>query len=105
MKNMRPSKLIVAAVLAGLIAPSTNLRAENLPESRPALIGSGPNSLVNLINTDELFRKGQRDAWVMFECIILDDGIADSYDFAYSLSKSEGAEAWRAALRNALSRS
>jgi len=57
------------------------LYAESLPERRPALIGSGPGSLVNLINADALMQKGQRDAWVMFECAVAPDGIAYGADF------------------------
>jgi hypothetical protein len=52
-----------------------------LPDIRPALIGSGPGSLVNLIDAQALFQKGQRDAWVMFECGVLPDGVARGSDF------------------------
>ena len=41
--------------------------AQNTPEFRPALIGNGPDSLVNLIDTEKLLREGQGDAVVMFE--------------------------------------
>ena len=79
---MRPSKLVVVvAVLAGLSLWAARLRAEELPQIRPALIGSGPGSLVNLIDTEGLFRQGQRDAWVMFECAVLGDGVPRPSDF------------------------
>jgi hypothetical protein len=78
---MRPSKLTVFAVLAGLSLCAARLSAESLPQLRPALIGSGPGSLVNLIDTQALFLKGQRDAWVMFECGVAGDGIAFGSDF------------------------
>lgn len=78
---MRPPKLIVVAVVAGLSLCAARLPAENLPQMRPALIGSGPGSLVNLIDTEALFRQGQRDAWVMFECGVAGDGIAFGSDF------------------------
>lgn len=55
--------------------------AEELPDRRPAMVGGGPGSLVNLINTDELFRKGQRDGWVKFYCLVMGDGIAYGSDF------------------------
>ena len=45
------------------------------------MIGSGPSSLVNLIDTQGLFQKGQRDAWVMFECAVLADGVALGSEF------------------------
>jgi TonB family protein len=78
---MHPLKLILVAVVAGLSLCAARLPAENLPESRPALIGSGPGSLVNSIDTQALFQKGQRDAWVMFECVVAGDGIAFGKDF------------------------
>ena len=73
--------MIAVASLALFSAFTPNLWAENLPDSRPALIGSGPGSLVNLIDTQALFQKGQRDAWVMFECGVAGDGIAFGSDF------------------------
>jgi hypothetical protein len=77
---MRPSKTAVVIAL-GLSLCAARLPAENLPEKRPALIGSGPGSLVNLIDAQTLFQKGQRDAWVMFECGVLADGVAFGSDF------------------------
>jgi TonB family protein len=78
---MRPSNLLIAAAAALFIAFTANVSAESLPQRRPALIGSGPGSLVNLIDTEALFRKGQRDAWVMFECAVAGDGIVFGSDF------------------------
>jgi len=77
---MRFSAKIVVAVIVAFLGAST-VRAEDLPEIRPALIGSGPGSLINLIDAQALFQKGQRDAWVMFECAVLGDGIASGGDF------------------------
>jgi TonB family protein len=50
------------------------VRAENLPDMRPALIGDGPKSLINLIDTQVLRKKGLGDAAVMFSGMILPDG-------------------------------
>ena len=47
---------------------SDPLIAQNLPEFRPALLGHGKSSLVNLINIESLFKRGQRDATIMFSC-------------------------------------
>ena len=100
---MRPSKkMMVAAALAVLGAPAANLPAEILPEMRPALIGSGPHSLINLINTEELVRKGQRDAWVRLNCFILGDGLVNRYDLPTALQKSEGADALKKEVAKAL---
>jgi Gram-negative bacterial TonB protein C-terminal len=41
---------------------------------RPALVGNGPKSLVNLIDGSKLMREGQQDAVVMFDAVVVDDG-------------------------------
>lgn len=41
---------------------------------RPILLGTGPESLINRIDTAELMRKGQKDAAVMFSCSVKKDG-------------------------------
>src|SRR6266436_9802894 len=41
-----------------------------LPEFRPALLGTGPDSLINRIDTADLIKKGQKDAAIMFACIV-----------------------------------
>jgi TonB family protein len=45
-----------------------------LPEVRPALIGTAPNSLINTIDTAELIKKGQKEAAVMFSCLVAPTG-------------------------------
>jgi len=45
-----------------------------LPEVRPALIGSGPHSLINTIDTADLMKKGQKEAAVMFSCLVAPSG-------------------------------
>jgi TonB family protein len=45
-----------------------------LPEFRPALVGTGPNSLTNTIDTSDLVKKGQKDAAVMFTCLVAPTG-------------------------------
>ena len=41
---------------------------------RPILLGTGPDSLINRIDTADLVRKGQKDAAVMFSCSVKKDG-------------------------------
>ncbi|HEY5036557.1 MAG TPA: hypothetical protein VII74_05445 [Chthoniobacterales bacterium] len=48
--------------------------AEPLPPMRPALLESGPHSLVNLIDPARLLRRGQKDAALSFSCWIPLDG-------------------------------
>src|SRR5438046_5985321 len=45
-----------------------------LPECRPALVGSGPNALINTIDTADLIKKGQKDAAIMFTCLVAPTG-------------------------------
>ena len=44
------------------------------PEFRPALIGSGPNSVINTIDAAELIKKGQKEGAVMFSCLVSPTG-------------------------------
>lgn len=48
--------------------------AENLPEIRPALVGSGPSALVNLIDTNHLMQSGLTHGAVFFRTFITPDG-------------------------------
>src|SRR5262249_33186618 len=45
-----------------------------LPEIRPALVGTAPNSLINTIDTADLIKKGQKEAAVMFTCLVAPSG-------------------------------
>jgi len=45
-----------------------------LPEVRPALVGNAPNSLINTIDTADLIKKGQKEAAVMFTCLVAPTG-------------------------------
>lgn len=84
----RASLVLTVVVLAPLVVCPDELRAETLPERRPAQIGSGPGALVNMIDVEALFQKGQRDAWVMFECSVAGDGIVFGSDFFTSSPNS-----------------
>ena len=57
-----------------ILGLSGGLKAEQLPEMRPALIGSGPRSLVNMINTERLMKRGQKDAMIMFTYAVTNTG-------------------------------
>ena len=45
-----------------------------LPRFRPAVLGSGPDSLVNQIDTQDLLKKGQKDGAIMFCCRVATTG-------------------------------
>lgn len=78
----RRESLLLALVVLGLgLGRPRGLQAETLPDRRPALPGSASGSLINLIDAEALFQKGQRDAWVMFECGVTPDGLVFGSDF------------------------
>jgi TonB family protein len=54
-------------------SPSPSPRP-TLPELRPALIGTGPDSLINRIDTADLIKKGQKEGAVMFSCLVAPTG-------------------------------
>ena len=45
-----------------------------MPMYRPILLGKGPNSLIDRIDTQDLIKKGQKDALIMFNCAVRKDG-------------------------------
>lgn len=45
-----------------------------LPMYRPILLGTGPDSLINRIDTAGLMAQGQKDAAIMFSCSVKKDG-------------------------------
>jgi hypothetical protein len=55
------------------LSPSPSAQP-TLPESRPALIGTAPNSLINTIGAADLMKKGQKEAAVMFSCLVAPTG-------------------------------
>src|ERR1051325_6533580 len=72
--------LLLSADLGLPQTPKPALRATspsptpNLPEVRPALIGTAPNSLINTIDTSNLIKRGQKEAAVMFSCLVAPTG-------------------------------
>jgi TonB family protein len=72
---------VVSLVSAGVVSSQTPKAASPsasaqpaLPEFRPALIGSAPNSLINMIDTADLIKKGQKEAAIMFSCLVAPTG-------------------------------
>ena len=53
-----------------------------LPLYRPALLGIGPNSVINRIDTQDLIKKGQKDGSIMFCCSVTNTGaIANTWTY------------------------
>ena len=62
-----PVFFFIASLFIVDLAPA---QTNELPMYRPALIGNGPNALINRIDTQDLIKKGQKDAALMFCCIV-----------------------------------
>ena len=64
----------LASAQTSKTASPTSVPAPALPEFRPALIGTAPTSLINTIDTADLIKKGQKEAAVMFSCLVAPTG-------------------------------
>ena len=85
--NLRAAEVQVAPPKA---AQSASPRASatpvaTLPQYRPAVLGTGPLSVINRIDTQELIRQGQKDATLMFCCSVQKNGeIANTWIYRQS---------------------
>src|SRR5438552_17773053 len=62
--------LTAELALSQTAKPASPSPTPALPEFRPALLGTGPDSLINKIDTADLIKKGQKDAAIMFSCLV-----------------------------------
>ncbi len=90
-----------AWLIAGtfLIALPIAAVAESLPDMRPALVGSASNSLVNLIDTQALMKRGMQHGAVFFRCLVQSNGVP-AYRIAYG--GTAGSEVLREEVKNKL---
>jgi TonB family protein len=82
---MSLSRWAAVAVMACSLARPSN--AESLPDKRPALVGSGPKSLINLIDTKHLMERGLEHAALFFYCTIQADGTTEWFRVFGKLDK------------------
>jgi hypothetical protein len=71
---MRRFLQLSAVALLGCLALSHAAAQGARPQFRPAVLGTGPDSLVNKIDTKELMKQGQKDGAVMFCSLTAKDG-------------------------------
>lgn len=57
------SRFLTILFCAGI---ALHAQGQERPQFRPAVLGSGPDSLINRIDTDDLLKKGQGDGAIMF---------------------------------------
>jgi hypothetical protein len=63
--------------------------SSQLPQFRPALLGTGPTSVINRIDTAGLIRDGQKDASLYFRCSVGKTGeIMDTWTYKQSPDSS-----------------
>jgi hypothetical protein len=63
--------------------------APRLPKYRPAVLGTGPLSVINRIDTAELMRKDQKDASLMFCCSVARNGeVVNSWIYRATLGST-----------------
>jgi hypothetical protein len=66
-------------------SPSPNPASAQLPQYRPALLGIGPTSVINRMDTAGLIRDGQKDGQLYFRCSVAKDGtIMDTWTYSQS---------------------
>ena len=93
--SLIPLAVVISTLFLGLIP--TAVKAEEAADMRPALIGSGPNSFINRVNTNALIKKGQGNAAILFYCTVGSDGSPGIFQ-AYS--GTPDSEKLRQELRN-----
>ncbi|MEY2509037.1 MAG: Gram-negative bacterial TonB protein C-terminal [Verrucomicrobiota bacterium] len=66
-------------------SPSATQPPAQLPQYRPALLGVGPTSVINRIDTAALIRDGQKDGQLYFRCSVSKTGeIMDTWTYSQS---------------------
>jgi hypothetical protein len=53
-----------------MVKPTSTTPAAASPKFRPAMLGTGPLSVINRMDTQELIRQGQKDATISFCCTV-----------------------------------
>jgi hypothetical protein len=66
-------RLLVVLLFAGLAVEAP---AQGRPQFRPAVLGSGADSLINRIDSADLLKQGQKDGAIMFCCVVERNGQA-----------------------------
>src|SRR6476661_8121475 len=72
----RLTKAFLILATSALFGPAS-LRAENLPEMRPALIGNDKSALINMIDPEHVIKRGETHGALYFGCIIAPNGVPE----------------------------
>jgi hypothetical protein len=81
--KLAKTSVVLIAIALGI---GSSLCAQNLADTRPALVGSGPHSLVNLINTKRLIERGMKHGALFFMARVDPNGFP-SYSKVWGMTK------------------
>ncbi|HST31347.1 MAG TPA: hypothetical protein VLK27_10975 [Chthoniobacterales bacterium] len=70
------NKTLIAILLATSTARISVL-AGNLPDMRPALVGNGKDSLINMFNPQNVLKRGETHGALYFGCIVAPNGVVE----------------------------
>ncbi|MEP6777655.1 MAG: hypothetical protein ABI944_04315 [Chthoniobacterales bacterium] len=74
MRRIAIISIFILLACAVVHAAQVKVEATPLPAFRPALPGSGPDAIVNRIDTTGLIKNGQKDGYIMFSCAVSKTG-------------------------------
>ncbi len=84
-----PSKPAASPATKPTSSPAASAASAQLPQYRPALLGVGPNSVINRMDTAALIRDGQKDGQLYFRCAVGKNGeIMDTWTYKQSPDSS-----------------
>lgn len=80
-----PSKPVASPATQPAPSPAASPASAQLPQYRPALLGLGPTSVINRMDTAGLIRDGQKDGSLYFRCSVNKTGeIMDTWTYRQS---------------------
>jgi hypothetical protein len=68
------ASLLIVDLAHGQVTDIPTGQTQGLPLYRPVLLGKGPDALINRIDTQDVVKKGQKDAILMFVCSVRKTG-------------------------------
>jgi hypothetical protein len=76
--NVTP-RIIKALLFAIALLVRPPLFADNLPDMRPALVGNGKTSLINLFNPQNVLKRGETHGALFFGCTVAPNGLVEQF--------------------------
>lgn len=87
--SVTPAKPAASPTTTPAASPAASPASAQLPQYRPALLGVGPDSVINRMDTAGLIRDGQKDGQLYFRCAVSKTGeIMDTWTYKQSPDSS-----------------